>query len=133
MTSRPSQSADNPTVSLYEELGREPAVTEAVNRLYRRVLDDPALAGMFEGIDVDRLEAHQVALFTKVLGGPDRYTGRSLGEAHQGLGIRDSQYDLVVEHLTGVLEELGAGDRAAATVTTTLAALRPEIVERPDS
>jgi truncated hemoglobin YjbI len=138
MTSPPNQSADSPSPALpsvYDELGQEPAITEAVDRFYRRVLDDPALAPVFDGIDMDRLKDHQVALLVKVLGGPDRYSGRALEAAHRGLGITDAQYDLVGAHLTAVLEELGASERAITAVTTTLGAVRPDIVEaeRPDS
>jgi hemoglobin len=135
MTSLPNQGVDSPTTSsptsLYDALGQEPAVTAVVDRFYRRVLDDPDLAGLFTGVDMDRLKAHQVALFTKVLGGPDRYSGRALDAAHRGLGITDSQYEKVGAHLTGVLEDLGVGEPALSTVTDTLAAVRPDIVERP--
>jgi hemoglobin len=129
MTSLPDQSADRPTSSLYDELGGEPTVTEAVDRFYRRVLDDADLAEAFVGVDVDRLKAHQVDLFTKVLGGPDTYGGRSLAVAHQGLGITDAQYDKVGEHLIAVLVDLGAGDRAVSAVGSTLTAIRPDIIE----
>jgi hemoglobin len=131
MTSLPNQSADSspPPPTVYDELGQEPAITEAVDRFYRRVLDDSDLAPVFDGTDLDRLKAHQAALLVKVLGGPDRYSGRSLAAAHRGLGITDDQYERVGGHLTAVLEELGASGRALAAVTTTLAAVRPDIVE----
>jgi hemoglobin len=131
MTSLPNQSADSPAPSLYDELGQEPAITEAVDRFYRRVLGDPELADLFDGVDLVRLKAHQVALFSSVLGGPDQYSGRALAVAHRGLAISDSQYTRVVDHLTAVLVELGAGERAIAAVASTLAGVRPDIVERP--
>jgi len=132
MPTVPDQSEDSPA-SLYDELGQEPAVNEVVERFYRRVLADPDLSPLFTDVDMDRLKAHQVALFTKVLGGPDRYSGRSLEAAHRGLNISDTQYDKVGGHLTAVLGELGVGDEALTTVSTTLAAVRPDIVENNGS
>jgi hemoglobin len=119
--------------SLYDQIGQEPAVNEAVKRFYIRVLDDPALSPVFQGVDMDRLHDHQVKLFSKVLGGPDTYSGRALDAAHRGLGITDDQYAKVVDHLTAVLEELGVGDTAIGAVQTTLADVRPSVVEGADA
>ena len=119
--------------SLYDQLGQEPAVTEAVKRFYVRVLDDPALTKYFDGVDVDRLQQHQVALFTKILGGPDNYSGRALEIAHRGLGITDEEYGLVGAHLIAVLDELGAGEVAIDAVKATLADVKPNIVEAADA
>jgi hemoglobin len=119
--------------SLYDEIGQEPAVNETVKRFYERVLDDPDLAPLFDGVDMDKLHDHQVKLFTKVLGGPDNYSGRALDVAHRGLGITEAQYGRVVAHLTAVLEELGVPEHGVAAVQATLADVRPSIVERPDA
>ena len=107
-------------------------MTEVVERFYRRVLDDPELSGIFGDVDMDRLKSHQVALFSKVLGGPDHYRGRSLEAAHRDLGITDAQYDKVGGHLIAVLDELGVGEPALTTISTTLGAVRPDIVEQTD-
>ena len=119
--------------SLYDEIGQEPAVNEAVKRFYIRVLGDPDLAPVFEHVDMDKLHEHQVKLFSKVLGGPDAYSGRALDAAHRGLGITDSQYTKVVGHLTAVLEELSVGESAIGAVQGTLAEVRPAVVERTDA
>jgi hemoglobin len=118
--------------SLYDEIGQEPAVNEAVKRFYERVLADPELSPLFEGVDMAKLHDHQVKLFTKVLGGPDNYSGRALDAAHRGLDITATQYGRVVDHLTEVLEELGVPDHGVTAVQTTLADVRPSIVERAD-
>ena len=65
--------------------------------------------------------------------GPDSYSGRSLDAAHNGLGITGTQYGLVVGHLTAVLEELGVSETAISAVQSTLADVRPSIVERADA
>jgi hemoglobin len=114
--------------SVYDQIGGDAAVTEAVRLFYLRVLDDPELQSLFAGTDIDRLQAHQVALFSKLLGGPDRYSGRALAAAHRGLGITDAQYDLVVGHLVAVVTELGAADIALPAMGPVLESVRPDIV-----
>ena len=124
-----SEQTSRVVVSDYDAVGGGPAVSAVVNDFYDRVLTDPQLVHYFEGVDIPRLKRHQVLLVTKVLGGPDTYTGRSLREAHAGLGITKADFDKVVGHLASALKAAGVpGDilgRAAAVVVAT----EPDIVE----
>ena len=110
-------------VSDYDAVGGGPAVSAVVNDFYERVLGDPQLAPYFEGVDMARLKRHQVLLVTQVLGGPDRYDGRPLAEAHAGLGIDRNEFAAVVGHLAGAMKDAGVPDdiigRAGAAVVAT--------------
>jgi hemoglobin len=97
--------------SVYERLGGEQAVDQAVDVFYRRVLTDDTISHFFEDVDMDRQAAKQKAFLTMVFGGPARYTGKDMRAAHAHLvarGLSDSHFDAVVGHLAGTLEELGA-------------------------
>ncbi|MEU4240121.1 group 1 truncated hemoglobin [Actinoplanes sp. NPDC026619] len=107
--------------SLYGRIGGEPAVTEAVNRLYRVILADDRLQPYFAGVDLPRLKSHMVALLSQLLGGPESYSGRELRAAHAGLDITPGHYDLVGAYLIGVLAGLGAPDDLLNAVRTVLA------------
>jgi hemoglobin len=115
-------------MSLYDELGREDSIRVAVDHFYRRVVADPALAHHFAGVDIPRLRAHQVQLLASVTGGPQRYEGRDLAEAHMGLAITSSEFDRVVTHLDETLGDLGVEPHARGQVAEALAAHRDEIV-----
>jgi hemoglobin len=110
-------------VSDYDAVGGGAAVSAVVNDFYGRVLGDPNLAPYFEGVDIGRLKRHQALLVTQVLGGPERYTGRPLGEAHAGLGIDHEDFTSVVGHLAAAMKDAGVPDdiigRAGAVVTAT--------------
>ena len=121
--------SDQPTH--YERIGGTPAVRTAVDQFYDRVLDDPALVGYFDGVDVDRVKDHQVVLIGSLLGGPETYTGRTLEVAHRGLGITAADYGKVGDHLVGVLEDLGAPDDTVAAIKDALASVEPDIVAAP--
>jgi hemoglobin len=116
-------------VSNFELIGGAPAVKEAVNRFYDRLLADPDIAGFFDGVDLVRLKRHQVALISMVLSGPNEYTGRDLGEAHAGMHIDAETYGKVGAHLVAVLEELGVPEHIIVSVSETLTAVAPQIVE----
>jgi hemoglobin len=42
----------------------------------------------------------------RVTGGPCTYTGRSMQETHAGMGTTAGEFDVVMRHLTGALDEL---------------------------
>lgn len=114
--------------SLYDTLGGAPAVTAAVEDFYKRVLGDAALAPFFTATNMERLKGHQVAFLSQALGGPQAYTGRPLRTAHTGMGVKDSDFDKVAQHLMDTLEGLGVPALQIKEVINLIAPLRPDIV-----
>jgi hemoglobin len=119
-----------PATSLYTRLGGEPAISSVVDDLYRRLLIDPSLAPVFEGVDLDRLRRHQVLFFAYALGGPSRYTGRRLAKAHEGLGITEAQFGAVAGHLSASLAAHDVPQPLIDEVISSVAGLQPEVVGR---
>lgn len=115
-------------MSIYDAIGGEAAVGAVVDELYRRLLNDSALKGYFDGVDMDQLARHQRAFITAALGGPGPYTGRAMGVAHTGLGITDDAFDRVAEHLVAILRERGVDEATVGQIGDGLAPLRPDIV-----
>ncbi|MBB5869484.1 hemoglobin [Allocatelliglobosispora scoriae] len=116
------------TPPMFEEIGGSEAVEEAVRRFYERLLADPQTAEFFDGIDIEVLRQHQVALLTTVLGGPDAYSGRELSQAHAHLSITSDDYARVGAHLIAVLVELGVPEHVITHVNETLTAVAPDII-----
>ena len=117
-------------VSIYEQLGREQGIGTAVQEFYERVVADPQLARYFADTDMTTLRRHQTALLVQVTGGPVRYEGRDLAQAHAGLGISPDDFDRVVVHLAGTLTDLGVDAAVVEQVGAALGAHREEIVQR---
>lgn len=119
--------------SLYERLGGEAAVNVAVERFYRRMLSDERVADYFDGVDMDRQIAKQKAFLTMVFGGPANYGGKDMRAAHAHLvarGLNDGHVDAVIEHLGGVLKELGAADADIAEVAAIANSVRDHVLSR---
>jgi hemoglobin len=114
--------------TIYEEIGGEPAVSAAVEIFYGKVLNDPRLAGYFDRVDMADLQAHQRAFIGAAIGGPELYEGRSMKEAHAGMGITGHDFDAVVGHLGDTLTELGVPGATIGTIAGALAPLKAEIV-----
>jgi hemoglobin len=129
--SEPTVSANGQT--LYQSVGGADALRLAVDRFYTAVLADPQLAPYFEGKDIPAVKRHQVLLLTTVLGGPEAYEGRDLGEVHAGLAITGADYDRTVAHLVDVLTGLGVAGEALETLKSAVLGTRGAIVQAGDT
>ena len=115
-------------MTIYEQLGEENGIRAAVDDFYARVLADPELKTYFDGVDMARLRSHQALLLVQVTGGPARYEGRDLAEAHRGLNITSADYERVVAHLAATLTGLGVAPVVIGDVAAALDGYRTDIV-----
>jgi hemoglobin len=119
--------------SLYERLGGEAAVNAAVDIFYRKMLGDDRVSGFFDDTDMDRQAAKQKAFLTMAFGGPNKYTGKDMRQAHKHLvarGLNDSHVDIVIEHLGGTLKELGVPDADIKEVAAIANSVRGDVLNR---
>ncbi|MBI4558139.1 MAG: group 1 truncated hemoglobin [Candidatus Hydrogenedentes bacterium] len=104
--------------SLYTELGGEVSIEQIVDILYRRILEDPALAFFFEHADVSRVKRKFREFIHVVTGGPHKHSGLELRGAHAGA----VEQGLSFEHFTAFLNHFDAALREAN--------VRPELTTR---
>jgi hemoglobin len=69
-------------MTLYEQLGGEPALRAILTDFYDRVFADLMIGYLFRGQDKARLVQLELEHTSKVLGGPHAYTGRTMQKAH---------------------------------------------------
>ena len=120
-------------MSIYERLGGEAAVAALLEGLYVRALADPLLSPFLENIDIPRLKAHQFAFISQAMGGPHKYEGRSLLQAHARLPIEERHFHAFVTHLRDALRELRAADDVTAEIISRVEPLASLIVNTPSS
>ena len=125
-----------PESSLYQRIGHAGGLLWLVNTLYLRVLADPLLMSYFKRLDdQDRkwLRWHMLTLLAVVTGGPSRYQGRDLHEAHADLHITEEAFDLVVWHLQATLQELEIQQEDQQAILAAVQARRDEVVTFEES
>ncbi|OPG07108.1 group 1 truncated hemoglobin [Microbispora sp. GKU 823] len=115
--------------SIFDRIGGSDAVAAVVDEFYTRVVADPMLRGYFGDVDMAKLKAHQRSFVAAALGGPQEYRGRSMDEAHAGLGITAEEFDQVVFHLAGALESCGVDAETIGSIAGALAPLKEEVVQ----
>lgn len=99
---------------LFTAVGGADAVGVVVDKLYERLVTDPAVLHYFEPDRLDALKAGQRAWFGAVLLG--QVPTVDLATAHAELEITDAQIDAVIGHLAAVLAEVGAPTRVATAI-----------------
>ena len=127
---RPKQPR-RPASSLYQRIGHAGGLLWLVNTLYLRVLADPLLMSYFKHLDdQDRqwLRWHMLTLLAVVTGGPTKYQGRDLHEAHADLHITEEAFDQVVWHLQATLQELEIQPQDQQAILAAVQARRDAVV-----
>ena len=122
--------------SLYQRIGHAGGLLWLVNTLYLRVLADPLLMSYFKHLDdQDRqwLRWHMLTLLAVVTGGPSKYEGRDLHEAHADLHVTEEAFDQVVWHLQATLQELEAQEEDQQAILAAVQARRDEVVTFEES
>ena len=116
-------------MNIYEELGGQAGVAPLVEDFYRRCIADEVLGAWFGSADIAALTVHLNAYLAVALGGPELYTGRSMRNAHSGLGVTPEAWDALLARFGEALIAAGVGAELIERVGAKIATLRAVIVE----
>ena len=119
---------------LYKRLGGYDAIAAVVDDFLGRLAGDAQLGRFFQGTSQDtvrKIRQHLVDQVCAATGGPCYYLGRDMKTTHTGLGITESDWNVMVGHFLATLDKFKVPkpevDELVAIVATTKAA----IVEKP--
>lgn len=125
-TSRQASQPDG----LYQALGQDAGIERLVDALLDRCYTDPRISALFKATerpDLSRLIREQ---FCVEAGGPCKYSGRSMAEAHGGLDLQHAEFDAFVEDLILAMEDVALPYRTQNRMLKIFAPMRPEIVDQ---
>ena len=97
-------------MSLFEQLGGEPKLRVIVDDFVDRCFDDVMIGFMFQRASRDRIKRFEYQHAAEHLGGPVRYGGRPLGEAHGPHRIFGGQFARRRQILIETLRDHGVAD-----------------------
>jgi truncated hemoglobin YjbI len=134
--------------SIYQRVGRKPAIATVVNDFVGRVVADPAINGYFLNASLDgaRLGTCLVRQVCGLTGGPCVYGQgveaelngvpcKDMTDVHLGLGISTQDYNDLAGHLVAALTEAGVAQADIDTIggALTAPAFVSTVVEDADS
>jgi len=111
----------------YELLGEE-KIRVLLQALYDQLFVDPMVGFLFEGKDKAHIVAQQVVFTCRFLGGPQRYTGKPLPEAHASLPLLPGHFDRRHHVLRTLLEQHGVPDDVKRAWLDIDESLRPSVL-----
>ena len=114
--------------SLYTRLGGRDAIRAVVGDFLGRVAADTRINAFFRGVDTDELAGKLTDQICQAAGGPCRYAGKSMREAHADMKITDADFDALIEDLAASLDHFKVGPDEARELLHTLGGLRRQIV-----
>jgi hemoglobin len=116
--------------SLYERLGGIDAIRAVVDDFVANVAADKRINAFFAHTDIDRLKHNLVDQICQGTGGPCTYTGRSMKDAHAGMGVRNRDFNALVGDLGKTLKKFKVPKRETNELVAILAPMRRDIVTR---
>ena len=125
---RPAQAQTEPR-SLYQRLGGRTAIEALVKDFAGRALADNRINKKFARSDPDRLVSSLVQQICAATGGPCKYTGRSMKDAHRSMGVTEGEFNALVEDLIASLDHFNVGPKEKTELLGALATMKGDIVE----
>jgi len=116
--------------SLYERLGGKPAITAVIDDFIGNVAGDTRINKRFANADIPRLKARLVDQVCETSGGPCKYTGASMRDAHTGMKITDAEFNALVEDLVKSLDKFKVGAQEKNDLLGALGGMKPDIVNQ---
>lgn len=125
------QTAPSGDPSLYDALGKRTGIATFVKDTLYRVVEDPRIAATFKGVDIAQLHRHLTDQICALADGPCTYTGRSMAEAHAGLGLNETHFNALVEDLILAMEDNQVPVSAQNRLLALLAPLHDDVIDQP--
>ena len=121
--------------SLFDRLGGRAGITAVVddfvancaadtriNRFFAETAKDPKRMAMFKSHLIDQL--------CEATGGPCKYTGKNMRDAHRGMGISSADFDALVEDLVKSLTKFKVSAADQKILLGVLGPMKADMVEK---
>jgi hemoglobin len=121
-------------VPLYERLGKETGITKVVDDLVAAIIKNdkirPVHKKHFQQGDVAGLKRKLIDQIGEATGGPQKYTGKNMKDAHKGMGITDADFDALVASIKKALDENKVGTKEQDELFALIGPMRKDVVEK---
>jgi len=145
----PLQLGGEKTKTLYERLGGEDGIAKLVSDFVDRALADPRVNWKRMGVtrggigfkrnvsvewkpndqDIKIMKAHIVQFLALATGGPAKYEGKGLQQAHAGLHITNAEFDASIGDFKASLDKFSIATQEQKEVLAILESVRPMVAE----
>lgn len=115
--------------TLYERLGELPVITAVVDTFTAKVATNQQLIPFFANSDLTRFKRLLVEMICEAANGPCSYSGRTMTEIHEGMGISNADFDALVAELQTTLNQFSVPATEQQELMAIMGLRRADIVE----
>ncbi len=117
-----------PASTLYARLGGLEAISAVVDDGVANIAADPRINHRFRAASLPHLKKSLVEFVCARTGGPCVYRGRNMADAHEGMFIRDAEFDALMQDLFKSLDKFKVPAREQGELQALLGQMRNAIV-----
>ena len=117
-----------PEPTLYQRLGGLDAITAVVDTAIGNIAADARINQRFGNTEIPRLKKSLVELVCARTGGPCTYTGRNMADTHDGMNIRDAEFDALIDDFAKAFDKFKMPAREKSELLGALGQMRNSIV-----
>lgn len=114
--------------TLFDRLGGMAAIEAEIDDFLGNVLADDRINKRFAETDAADLRQKLIDQVCEAAGGPCKYTGEDMVEAHKDMNVTDAEFDALVEDLVRSLDAKGVGSSEKNELLGVLGPMRSDIV-----
>jgi hemoglobin len=118
----------SPPPKLYDALGGQAAITGLVDVLIPEIHNDKRINQLFKNTDIPDFRARLIEQLCEATGGPCKYTGRTMEEAHSGLAITHQDFVYFVEDLNHAMKKAAVSPQNQQKLLALLGPMEPQVV-----
>ena len=116
--------------AVYQDFGGKTGMNKVVDDFLVVWQADPRISKRLADADVERLGTLLKAQFAQLTGGPAAYSGRDMKAAHEGMGLRNADFNALAEDLQISMDKNGVPNRAQNKLLAKLAPMEKQIVTK---
>jgi hemoglobin len=115
---------------MWKAFHEKAGVDRVVDDLVDRSLADPRISDIFKSHDMVRLRRTLKEQFVYLLNGGGDYSGRDMKAVHKDMGLQNTDFNALVEHLQAAMDHEKIGFRDQNRFLAKLAPMQRPTVER---
>ena len=125
-----ARAQSQPDDSVFQQFGGKPGIDKVVGDFLPLLLADVRINENFKDVDMERLGVLLAEQFCQLTGGPCKYSGKQMQEAHRDMQLNNAQFNALAEDLQLAMEKNGIANAAQNRLVAKLAPMQRQIVTK---